>query len=177
MRSTTAIALVAAFGFSQPPRLHAQTIVVGDGWEAFPAVEYLGGHAAHARKTIGTLVLTDSTIGYYPCNDGFCSPVKGRPLWKEPAYFVARLESLTEVQASSRIKPAGVGGKLLIGFLASDTNEEMIGLAFESETTAEAPVFKTKPTQAGAIEAKIKFRLKKMGRPLTPADTAGTPSR
>lgn len=54
------------------------------------------------------------------------------------------------------------------GGCAFDQTEELVGFVYESETTAEAPVFKTERAQAAAIAVKVKFRLKKLGVTLTP---------
>ena len=152
-------------------------IVARDGWEAFLSVEYRGGHAQFDSRVVNlALVLTDSTLGAYRCITGSCWAKDGDPIWKDPPLFVVRLDQITSVDASTSVRPASVGSKLLIGMLASDKREEFFGFAFESETSAEAPVFKTQATQAGALDAKIKFRLKKMGRPLPIApDTTRSP--
>ena len=56
-----------------------------------------------------------------------------------------------------------MGSKLALGLLAGDRKEELVGLVYESATSAEAPIFKTQKAQAAALEAKIRFRLKKLG--------------
>jgi hypothetical protein len=168
-----------AFGFAAivaAGRGEAQgpPIVAGDGWEAFLGVEYVGGHAKFGYKRPSlVLVLTDTTLSVYPCHDSFCSEPRGRGRWKSDSLiFQVRLDQITAVDQSSRVKAASMGSKILIGFLASDKNEEFVGIGFETETSAEAPVFRTRQAQAGAIDAKIRFRLKRLGRSIAPRDTA-----
>lgn len=144
----------------------ADVIIAGEGWEAFPDVRYEGGDARHSRKLTGVLVLTDSTLGFYPCRHGQCVPDKTRPIWKEPAHFIIPLTAIETVEASSRVRAPGVGSKIVWGMFANDRAEEFVGIVHETESSAEAPVFKVRQTQSSAIDAKIRFRLKKLGREL-----------
>ncbi len=157
--------------FAMPVIAHSQQnrpIVTGDGWEAFPGVEYQGGDARFPKKLVGVLVLTDSTLEFRSCDNNYCEAYKDRDVWGKKTYFVIPLTAITALDVSSSVRSADVGSKIFFGALASDRKQEFFGLAHETEDSAEAPVFLTRQTQAGAIEAKVRFRLKKLGRPLTP---------
>lgn len=147
-------------------------VVAGEGYEAFPRVQYQGGHSAFPRAAWGVLVLRDSTISFHECGDGLhcTSAAMSRELFKEPARFTVRLRDLRELSAQTRTRSPGVGRRIMFGALANDRNDELLAFAFDGESTAEAPVFKTLPTQAGAIEAKMRFRLRRLGveLPATP---------
>lgn len=153
---TTAVSAAA-----QPP---VTTIFTGDGWEAFPGVYYQGGDATHPKKQYGMLVLTDSTIALHQCAVLMTcdEPKKGVP-FKSPALYTIQLSSLKQIVSSSRVRSADAMGKLFLGGLASDRPEDFIGLVYETATSVEAPLFKTAKAHSAAIDAKIRFRLKKLG--------------
>lgn len=138
-------------------------VIAGDGWEAFPEVEYLGGDAGSEKKQLGVLVLTDSALSLYACADSRClgrktdSIIKGAPLW------TISLRAIKEISSSTSFKGTSTGSKLLLGGLAGDKSDEQVGIVYETARSAEAPVFKTRNAQAAAIEAKVKFRLSKLG--------------
>lgn len=141
-------------------------IIVGDGWEAFPNVEYQGGDARFPKKKFGMLVLTDSTIGFYECTWTGCLSDKKKNMIRDTAQWIVRLAAITEVSSSTATRGASVTGRVAFGVLASDRTEEFFGFVHETATSAEAPVFKAdspNKTQAGALEAKLRFRLKKAG--------------
>lgn len=120
---------------------------------------------------MGVLVLTDSALGFYPCRvrqQGGCAVDKGKSVWTEPAHFVIALTGVQSLESSSRVRNASAGDRLLIGSLASDRPQNFITVAHETAASAEAPMFRTEVTQAGALDAKIRFRMKKLGRPLEP---------
>jgi len=160
--------LFAVTGLTVSADAQPAAVVARDGWEAFPQVEYQGGDATQPKKRWGILVLTDSTLAFHECFDGaFCPERKGK-LFKEPAIFTAKLTLIQEIGSSTQVRGASATGKIAFGILANDRREEFLGFVYESATSAEAPVFKTLKTQAAAIEAKVKFRLKKLGVMLPP---------
>lgn len=145
-------------------RADAQEIYVGDDWEGFPYVEYLGGDARHKHKGIGILVLTDTAIAFYNCASELCRGRKGRNFDPHKGLlWVLPLRSIKDVSSSSQNKGPSATGRMLFGALATDRNEEYFGFSYETETSAEAPVFKVPKTFSGALEAKVRFRLKRLG--------------
>lgn len=152
------IAVVGGSTEAQP------AIVVRDGYEAFPSVEYMGGDATQPKKMRGMLVLTDSSLALHACTDtAQCTEFRGRPLFKAEPLYVIRLASIKQVEASTTVRGQSVAGKLLWGGLASNNAEDLVGVVYETASSAEAPVFKTVKAQSAALEAKILFRLKKLG--------------
>lgn len=141
-----------------------QQIVARDGYEAFPNVEYRGGDATQPKRLYGYLVLTDSTIALHPCFSGSrCLEDKKKGLFEPTPYFTIRLSTLKAIQNSASEKGAGIGEKLLIGNLAGGQKEGIVALTYETATSVEAPVFKTDEAHGVALEAKLRFRLKKLG--------------
>lgn len=150
---------------AQPP-----AVIARDGWEAFPVVEYQGGDATQPKKRAGMLVLTDSTLALHECYWTGCYDFKKQekpPFRAEPLYLIP-LRAVREVSASSQVRGPSTSSRIAWGMLASDRTEEFVGLVYESASSAEAPVFKTMKSQSGAIEAKVRFRLKKLGVDIAP---------
>jgi len=173
MQTVLAMALAVTVGFA-PRAGRAQVVIARDGWEAFPNVGYEGGDATQPKKRNGVLVLTDSTLGLYQCHDPYCED-RGKYFvrWDKP-FFIVPLRQITEVSSSSQVRGSSVAGKLAFGLLANDRAEEYFGFVYESATSAESPVFKVQKTQSGALEAKVKFRQRKLGMTVAPADTLGS---
>ena len=157
------IASRLAVGFLLPVSLPAQSIIVRDGWEAFPNVEYQAGDATQPKKRYGVLVLTDSSVALFECRLSDCGDSPPRPLWQKAPYFVIPLAKVTGVGSNSLVRGASTGDKLLLGALAGSHSEEFVAVRYETAASAEAPVFRVGKNMAGAIEAKIRFRLKKLG--------------
>jgi len=172
MKTVAAIGVALALA-GAPQSLQAQAVIARDGWEAFPNVGYKGGDATQPKPRNGVLVLTDSTLGLYKCAWEYCVD-RGKHLvqWDQPI-FVIPLRQITEVSSSSQVSGSCVAGKLAFGLLANDRAEEYFGFVYESESSAESPVFKVQKTQSGALEAKVKFRQRKLGMTVAPADTLG----
>ena len=160
-RISAVLALLATIAVA--PSLRAQKIIVHEGYEAFPLVEYKGGRAGFPKQSYGVLVVTDTTFEYWACcYSGFGD--NKQSVWDPKLMFWSvPLKWITEVNASTASKGASVTGRVMFGVLATDNNEEYFGFAFETDKTAEAPVFKMPKTFAGALEAKVKFRMKKLG--------------
>jgi hypothetical protein len=151
------LALAATSGAAQT------AIIARDGWEAFPNVEYLGGDATQPKRLRGMLVLTDSTISLHQCEVSTCNDLKSKPAFKPIPIYTIRLSTLKGVQNAAQQKGAGLGEKILVGGLLSDQKVGTVVLTYESTSSAEAPVFKTDEAHGAALEAKIRFRLKKLG--------------
>lgn len=160
-------ALVSLLALSMPSHLFAQqAIIARGGWEAFPNVEYQGGDATQPKRLQGMLVLTDSTIALHACAWVSCGPVPNdtsKPPFAAKALFTIALRDIKDVSSVSQVRGPGVGDKIALGMLAGDRTEEAVGIVYETATSAEAPFFKTLKTHANAVEAKIRFRLKKLG--------------
>ncbi len=162
----SALAIAASIVF--PATSHAQ-MIVKNGYEAFPLVEYRGGDATQPKRRTGVLVLTDSTLAFHECTRRRdCLEYKDNPVFAELIFSIP-LRQLKEVSSSTEVRGPGVGGRIAFGVLATDRKEEFVGVVYETEQSAEAPVFRTQPAQAAAIEAKVRFRLKKLGIQLTEA--------
>lgn len=163
MKTTLAAAalLVAAHTASaQPP---ATGIFARGGWEAFPGVEYRGGDATQPKQRWGILVLTDTNVALYRCALTTCGdPKKSAPFKGDPLMSIA-LSTIKDVSSSSQVRGPGMDAKLFLGGLATDKSEEFVGIVYETASSAEAPVFKTNTAQSAAIDAKLKFRLRKLG--------------
>lgn len=101
MRTIAALAALLVGSWSG---LQGQDIVVGDGFEAFPWVEYQGGDSGYPKKFYGMLVLTDSTVALHPCWNRYCEVNKKKGPFKIPPYFSIRLADLKEVSNSSRVR-------------------------------------------------------------------------
>lgn len=115
------------------------------------------------KAKLGWLVITDSTIALHECTRQYCEyDKKGKHYKPEPIYAI-RLQGIKSVESLSDVRGASVGSKLAFGFLAGDRKQEFVGVIYETETNAEAPVFKTQKAQSAAVEAKLKFRLKRLG--------------
>jgi hypothetical protein len=163
LAAIAAVLLPLALGAQAP------AVIAGDGWEAFPNVEYQGGDARFPKQLFGILVLTDSTLGFYPCRvttEFSCRDAKGKSIWKDQPYFMIALSAVQHLQSSSRVRGASAGAKLMIGGLAGDRAQNFVSIVHETDSSAEAPLFQTTMAQSGAFEAKLRFRLKKLGRPL-----------
>ncbi len=138
-------------------------IVAGPGWEAFPEVAYLGGDATQPKIVRGFLVLTDSTLELHECVIvPHCVATKKAPAWKPQATYTIKLSAIKEVRSNARSSDASVTEKIIGGALAS-SSEEVVTLVYESPSNVEAPVFQTPKAYSAALDAKIRFRLKKLG--------------
>lgn len=140
----------------------APSVIVGAGWEAFPEIYYQGGDASQPKKRNGMLVLTDSALAFYECAKTACLPNGSKSMIRGDAWWTVPLKSMKEIRASNRASGSMSDSRLLLG-LGGDRNDDMIGFVYETSSSAEAPIFKTRNAQAAAIEAKVKFRLKKLG--------------
>lgn len=168
MRSTLLAGLLMSALAVAPERAVAQEMLAVDGWEGFPMVEYKGGDAAYRKKGFGMLVLTDSTIAFYECITLSCGKTKRGYFEDKGLIWSHPIKSVTDVSSSSQNKGASLTGRVMFGVLATDNNEEYFGFTYETDKTAESPVFKVPKTFSGAMEAKLKFRMKKLGVSVPP---------
>jgi hypothetical protein len=155
----------APAAIAQPP-----VTIARDGWEAYPEVEYQGGDATKPKRLIGILVLTESTIALHWCRWQYCEDdrkAEKTPFLPEPLYLIP-LCRIQDISASSQVHGPSATSRIDFGLLAGDQKQEFVGMVYESDTTAEAPVFRTLKAQFGAIEAKVRFRLEKLGVELKP---------
>lgn len=142
--------------------ISAQKIIAKEGREEFEGVEYVGGDATHPKKVSGWLVLKDSTLSIHKCIRD-CQASDTKPYYDSLPDYQFELRSVTSVTSSSDVRGASVGSKMLFGGLAGDRKQEFVLVRYENDRSAEAPYFKTKKSQSASLEAKIRFRLKKLG--------------
>lgn len=130
--------------------------------ERFKGIWYIAGHSDNrfAKNRPGDLFISDSTL-----------------LWvsRYRDTMVIPLAAVTELAGSVQSRGPTTGAKVLLGGFAGSSNDELVAVAFDTEQTAEAPVFKTGRGESTAVLAKIKYRLRKMGKlpPSTTVDTTG----
>lgn len=145
-----------------------QDIIQRPEGELYPGVEYLGGDATQPRKRFGALLLTDSTISLHKCKLQNCQAQYGEVDYERTAYFTIALRTLRDVSSVSQVRGPSATSRIAFGLLAGDRTEEMLGVVYQSEADAEAPVFQLRKATSGALEAKIRFRLEKLGVTLRP---------
>ena len=127
--------------------------------DTITSVEYRGGSNAIKKKvgTTGVIVLTDSVLQFIAYQSPSSVRLEAKPL------IVIPLDSLTDyisvpVQKASAADPA-VGTATTV-----PDGVEIVTLVYDTESTAQAPVFRLTEHMGGALIEKIKFRLRKMGR-------------
>lgn len=162
------LGVLALIASSVPRDSRAQDIIVRDGWEAFPNSEYRGGDASQTRKRLGVLVLTDTSLAFYDCMWNYCADRKQQLFEEKGLIWRLPLTQIKSVSSSTQNRGPSVTGRVLFGVLATDKNAEYFAFTYETERSAEAPVFQMIRTTAGALEAKLRFRLKKLGVELPP---------
>lgn len=149
------------------PVAHAQerntNVFTGEGFEAFPSVQYVGGDARFTKKQLGILVLTDSTIEFHRCLLDGCAFRKGDGFFAESRLWSIPLKNITAISAVARNTGPSTAGRVLWGVLATDKNREYIALTYDTDASAEAPVWETPKNMAATFEAKLRFRLRKAG--------------
>lgn len=133
-------------------RAHAQDIVAD--------VEYFGGKEKFDDKQKGILVLSAEGIRFAEKN--------GDKVFEIP------MKTITQVERSTDIRDASVGKKLLFGSLAGSRKQEFLTISTETESTAEAVVFKLKQNTGAAAVAKINFYRKKAGMTVADDSTSAT---
>ncbi len=126
-------------------------------------VDYKGGDSRFQKKGYGILVLTDSTLAFYNCAGAACKKHKGVYFTPDGVIWSVPLTRIRSLSSNSQNRGASVGNRVLFGALASDTNEELFAFTHDTETSAEAPVFKTPRHMSLSLEAKVRFRLRKLG--------------
>jgi hypothetical protein len=119
------------------------------GQEIIPDVEYFSGKTGLEEKRKGVLVVGREALTFQEKN--------GTPIFAIP------LRTITQAERATDIRDASVGKKLLFGSLAGSRKQEFITIPTETDSSAEAVVFKLKQnTGAGAL-AKINYQRKKAG--------------
>jgi hypothetical protein len=131
--------------------------------EHFENVDYIGGHSGYKPTHTGWLILTDTAVEYHECFYAGCQQEKNGSKIQADAQMIIPYKKMTDVGGATERHGASVGSRMLIGGLASERRDELVTIAFDAETTAEAPVFKTKEHESAQLVAKIKFHLRKLG--------------
>ncbi len=126
-------------------------------------VEYFGGKEKFDDKQKGILVLSAEGIKFAEKN--------GDKVFEIP------MKAITQVERSTDIRDASVGKKLLFGSLAGSRKQEFLTISTETESTAEAVVFKLKQNTGAAAVAKINFYRKKAGMQVTDDSAAGSATK
>jgi hypothetical protein len=158
-----------------PIKVGAQRILSVDGRDEFQNVEYVGGDATQQKSRSGWLVVTDSTLSIHRCRLSGCLPHDKNRYYEEVPDYQIPLRTITEVTSSSQVRGPSTGSRIALGVFAGDRSEEFVGIIYETESSAEAPVFRTKQAQSAALEAKLRFRLKRLGVELTPTPASDEP--
>jgi hypothetical protein len=135
--------------------------------EEFGSVEYQGGMTGYKPPHRGWLVLTDSALEYHECWTYECQKSKNQA-YQPSAAIVMPYRKMTDVGGATERHGASVGSRIALGAFASERRDELVTIAFDAESAAEAPVFKTKEHESAQLIAKIRFHLRKMG--LLPAN-------
>lgn len=130
--------------------------------EHFEGVEYRGGLSGYKPPHTGWLVLADSALEYHECWYFDCTPKNGSRI-RPDAQITIPWRKMVETAGAADRKGPGLAGKVAFGFLASGTRDELVTISYETESTAEAPVFRTKDNESAQLIAKIKFHLRKLG--------------
>jgi hypothetical protein len=149
----------------------AQNVIARDGWEAFPLVTYMGGDTTFTFKPglkPMMLVLTDDALSFHQCIGNACYDRKDKlPYVAKPVYSIP-LAAITKIANASQYAGADMAGKLFLGGLAPERTDNTFGIVYETATSAEAPLFKAKDRAVvDALDAKLRYRLKKRGIALT----------
>lgn len=158
IRVAAAVAFVVFSGRAVGQNI--SSVIVGDGWEAFRGVEYRGGDAAFTKKKLGALVLTDTMISFYECENSGCYMPKAGAPHKGPPIFEIPIRNITTAISSTLSIGDQFFGNAALG---KDELIESVVISYETTKTGEAPMFKTQLSQSASIVAKINFRRKKMG--------------
>lgn len=132
-----ALLVIASFGAAP---LGAQSSSPGKG--VFWDVEYRGGDSHIKSSEVGSIMLTDSTVEFYKAN--------GRvPMLVIPIVKISAISG-----RSNRI------GASLTNWASGD---ESLTITYDGSNDAEAPVFKTGGSETAQIEARIRYRMRKLG--------------
>ena len=157
--------LVLATAFLLPGRLVSQTADTVANTVRFE-VQYRGGHSGVKGSHDGVLILTDSAALF----------ILRTNLGGDPA-LVIPYRKITDIGGIGDRKGASVGAKLLFGGFAQSSKDELVTVAYDDVTDAEAPVFKTKSNESAQLIAKIRFRMRKLGMsPVNVADSVKHPN-
>lgn len=129
--------------------------------DTIPQVQYRGGSSTVKKRVsaFGVIVLTDSALQFIAYRDPNSTRLELKPM------IVIPLDSLTDFSTAAGHRAAGADST------ATDEGVDLVTLVYDTETSAEAPVFKLTDNMGGALLAKIKVRLRKLG--LLPAAGGG----
>jgi hypothetical protein len=87
------------------------------------------------------------------------------------------MATITQVERSTDIRDPSVGKKLLFGSLAGSRKQEFVTISTETESTAEAIIFKLKQNTGAAAVAKINFYRKKAGATVADDSSSSTTTK
>lgn len=110
--------------------------------DSFPGTEYVSGKGGLQSKVKGTLVIEENEVRFLAGNGA--------------AVFSIPMATVMKATDSREKDEGSFGRKAALGIFASKT-EEFLQLDTQSETGAEAVVFKCKKKTAPGMAAKINF--------------------
>jgi hypothetical protein len=119
----------------------------------FPDTEYTSGKAGFPEKIKGTLVIKHDGVSL--------QDKKGKTIFALP------VATLVGASSSVETDPGSVGKRLALGVFAS-SREEFLTIKTETDSGAEAVVFKCKKKTSEDMAAKVEFLRKKNAQPKPP---------
>ena len=128
-------------------------IVVPVGSEAFPDLQYQGGDASQLKRMSGMLVLSDSAVAFYLCYWDCENDSRKPAFWDKPTLRIP-YSAIRDITHNTLTKTPQ---------FVADNTMEFFTVVYEHDGTVDAPLFKTKRATSAAIEAKLKYRMKKLG--------------
>lgn len=132
--------------------------------EMYKDVEYITGRTGMDDKVKGTMIISATGIALMTSD--------GTVILRIP------LSGVTQVSSETDIRDASVGKKLLWGGFAGSRKQEFVNVTSETDSSAEAVVFKVKQGTSVGIVAKIKFAMKQLAASGAAPEThaTGTPA-
>lgn len=141
----------------------AQAITVVAGADVVRGAEYRGGHSGLAVTQKGVLVLSDSALALFVCKSTDCMNATATDWDRTSIVLSIPLASVQGVEISTSRRGPSATSRFMWGVFAKDRNEGYVAVTYAVGGTVETPVFKTGDAVAPALEAKIRFRAKKLG--------------
>lgn len=116
--------------------------------DTYKDIEYVTGREGHPDKKKGHLIVTADSVTFATTRD-------------EPIFSIPT-RSIKDATNQIDVRGASVGKKMLFGVFAGDRKQDFVTINVETDSTAEAIVFKTKQHTSAGIAAKINFQVKKV---------------
>jgi len=153
-----ALALLAVVCVAPPSSVRAQDSLLGMAvrtLDTIPDAQYFSGREGMDHKQDGFLVLSVAGISFRDKHG--------------VVIFDLPMAEVTDVAHETDIRDASVGKKMLFGSTFSGTRkQEFVTITTETNSTAEAIVFKVKQNTSTRAVAKINYYRKKSGAKVLP---------